>query len=201
MLLFLNKYYCWPAPPLTAAAKVSKTHMFLIHSLKNIILYLFYRLPHFVGFFRWALERCFCVRARNLWLLRFYTKCHESLNMSFLCECCAFLHSRAQVFNAARAPDATKSMFFAASICWFAEFTSWVLFVFSIDGHRCIKTSAFAWCVLQLRHLTKWIWKFFLELRFVAQFGTTLRLASMLPMSNLSACSMRVLTAWPYLCA
>ena len=39
----------------------------------------------------------------------------------------------------------------------------------------------------------------FLDLRFVAQLGTTFRLASVLPISTLSTCCIFVLTAWPNL--
>ena len=63
-------------------------------------------------------------------------KCIKSWKMQFPCECCPFLHSRAQVFNAAIAPNATRSRCFAAGVYWFPEFTLGELLVFNTNGHH-----------------------------------------------------------------
>ena len=82
------------------------------------------------------LLRRFCVRARNLWLLWFYENHTKISKALFSCKCCSFLHTLEIALNMACAPNATRSRCFAAGVCWFPEFTFWVLLVFSIGVHH-----------------------------------------------------------------
>ena len=79
---------------------------------------------------------CFCVRARNPWLLWFYENHIKMLKALISCKCCSFLHSLEIALNMACAPNATRSRCFAAGVCWFPEFTLWVLLVCSIGVHH-----------------------------------------------------------------